>query len=43
MASFSIIGVAIEYGWIELTRMLYYPNSSANVFVNEVSPYLDAA
>ena len=43
MASFSIIGVAIEYGWIELTRMLYSPNSIASVLVSAVSPCLDAA
>ena len=43
MASLVIIGVAIEYGWMELTRMLYSPNSSASVLVNEVRPCLDAA
>ena len=43
MASFSVIGVATEYGWIELTRMPYSPASSASEFVRAVRPCLDAA
>ena len=34
MASFSTIGVSIEYGWIELTRIPNSPTSIASAFVS---------
>ena len=43
IASGSIIGVSTEYGWIELTLMLYSPSSMASVLVSAVRPCLLAA
>jgi len=43
IASGSIIGLSTEYGWMELTRMLYSPSSIASVLVSAVRPCLLAA
>ncbi len=42
MASVSTIGVSIEYGWIELTRIPNSPASIASELVSATRPCLDA-
>ena len=42
IASFSTIGVSIEYGWIELTRMPNSPTSIASALVSATRPCLEA-
>ncbi|ODQ83753.1 hypothetical protein BFG51_08955 [Dietzia alimentaria] len=41
-SSGSIIGMSTEYGWIELTRMLNSPTSSARAVVSATRPDFDA-